>query len=59
MEAIAGIGGALHLSGRSPLVAAVASPVAAWQVWHVVRMQGPPGPLREWLEQCYRDEAWL
>ncbi|MGQ9865429.1 MAG: Asr1405/Asl0597 family protein [Pseudanabaenaceae cyanobacterium] len=37
-----------------PLLVTVASPLAAWQVWHVVRMQGEPAPLRDWLERCYK-----
>ncbi len=38
---------------EQPLLATVASPLAAWQVWHVVRMQGEPALLREWLTRCY------
>jgi hypothetical protein len=36
-----------------PLLATVDSPLAVWQVWHVLRMQGAPAPLRDWLERCY------
>lgn len=36
-----------------PLLATVASPLAVWQVWHVLWMQGEPAPLRDWLERCY------
>ncbi len=36
-----------------PLLATVDSPLAVWQVWHVLRMQGAPAPLRDWLKRCY------
>ncbi|MFQ3678924.1 MAG: Asr1405/Asl0597 family protein [Pseudanabaenaceae cyanobacterium] len=39
---------------EQPLLVAVDSPWTVWQVWHVVRMQGEPAPLRDWLERCYR-----
>ncbi len=42
---------------EQPLLATVASPLAAWQVWHVVRMQGEPALLRQWLTRCY-EAVW-